>query len=266
MHDAHKATVGAVAVDRTVDGDAAAAVVDGDYSGCLTNDACSELLRGCDGAGDGEVADGGAIDEAEGSSIVCGCTIVEGECVAAAVEDAIEGMLPIDAHHAADGEIIGQLEVLAAIVGAHSHALCQQLPLAGVADEVWRCFGAVALPRGDIDVGRDQHIAIGHRECVRVVLARKGAGIDMEAFAFKAIFKDVAEGEAHDIALAGIEHVVVLNADAVRRDAADGVFGSGASILHRDILPGDDATGLLTLRGAEGLGVVAVGDVDCAAA
>ena len=65
-------------------------MVDVDYAGSLTNEACGKLLRGCDGAGDGEVADGGAIDEAEGCSIV-GCrAIVEGERVAIAVEDAIE--------------------------------------------------------------------------------------------------------------------------------------------------------------------------------
>ena len=266
MHDAHKAAVGAVAVDRAVDGDMAAAVVDGDLSGCLTDDACSELLRAVDGAIDGEVVDGGTIDKAEGSSIVCGGVIVEGECVASAAEGAIEGMLPIDAHHAAYSDVVCQQEVLAAVVGADCHALCQQVPLAGVADEVWGRFGAIALPRIGIDAGIDKHIVIGHRECVRVLVAHKLSGTDMEAFAFVAVRPCVAEGEAHSIAHTGIEHVVVLDADTVGRDSADGVFSKGASVLNRDMLPSDDATGVLALRCAERLGVVAIGDVDHAAA
>ena len=88
----------------------------------------------------------------------------------------------------------------------------------------------------------------------------------MEAFAFVAVRPYVAEGETHCIAHAGIEYVVVLDADTVGGDAADGVFGKGASVLHRDMLSGDDATGVLALRCAEGLGVVAVGNVDSAAA
>ena len=65
---------------------------------------------------------------------------------------------------------------------------------------------------------------------------------------------------------AGIEHVIIPDAGTVGNDAAGVVFGGGVGILHRDMFPGGDAVALFALHGAEGLGVVAVGDVDHAAA
>lgn len=66
MYDGHKAAIGTVAVDRTVDGDTTATVIDGDRTRCLTDEASSELFRGFDGAVYGEVTDGSIIDKEEG--------------------------------------------------------------------------------------------------------------------------------------------------------------------------------------------------------
>ena len=64
--------------------------------------------------------------------------------------------------------------------------------------------------------------------------------------------------EAHHIALAGIEHVVVTDADTVGFDAADAVFGGFASIHYRDILPGGDAVCMFALHAAAGESLVAI--------
>ena len=138
--------------------------------------------------------------------------------------------------------------------------------MGGVTDKVWECFGALTVPRIVIDVRIDKYILIGHSQRVRVFAALKGSSTGIEAVGFKFIGPCVTEIKAHNIAHAGIEHVIELDADTVRYDAADAVWGRGASVLHRDKLPCGDAVGKFALSGAEGLSVVAVGDVDHAAA
>ena len=67
--------------------------------------------------------------------------------------------------------------------------------------------------------------------------------------------------ENHLVAVAGIEHIVVFEADAIAGDTAYVVHsGRCRDVLDGDILAGADAAGTLALRGAERLAVVAVGD------
>ena len=77
------------------------------------------FLGGVDGAGSHQVLDGGTIGVAERSAELCIGGIVEGEDVAAAVENALECIVGIStrmsAHHAADADVSCHEEVLAIV-------------------------------------------------------------------------------------------------------------------------------------------------------
>ena len=68
------------------------------------------------------------------------------------------------------------------------------------------------------------------------------------------------EVEAHIVAVAGIEHIIVLDTCAVAGDAADAVFGGSAGIGHGDTSACSDAVSLLAAVGSlEHLRIIAVG-------
>ena len=170
-------------------------------------------------------------------------------------------------------DVGSELEVLAlVVVGGLAvsavHAVGEQQQLVFVVYHVG--VGRVAFVHGcpvdEGEGGADGHVGVGHGECGAVEGACAGGVGVLVALGCAG----VAEGEAHFVATAVVEGLAALQAsDAVCSDAADGVIrsvaGEGDSV-DGNILACGDGVGGLDLGGAEGLGVVAVGDGGAVAA
>ena len=120
-----------------------------------------------DGAADGEVLDGGAVDVAEqGSALVVGVGNVSGDGVAVAEEYALERVGLTRAHHCRDADVGSQLhELVAVVVGAIVDTLGESVPFCFAANDkgtVYRVAGS-----GDIEGLRAGVAArAGEHQCI----------------------------------------------------------------------------------------------------
>ena len=260
--DCHDAAMRAVAALAAVDDDAAAAVADADGAPLAAGEAAGEFIGGVDVAVHMEAVDDGAVLEvAEGCGVflsegALGSAVGDGQRVALAVEGAHE-VVVVAARHARDADVGGQPNRLAdetVVGGVVLQGIAEIIPFRGVVDDVFR-------HRVDDDIG------IGHGEGINPVgegdfrcrAAFGGVGgDDGEAFGDRE-----GEVEAHLVSVAGVKRTVIHDARAVAGDAADVIFGGITGHLHEDTFDRGDAVGLLALRRAKRLGVVAV--VKCAA-
>ena len=99
-----------------------------------------------DGAADGEVLDGGAVDVAEqGGALVVGVGNVSGDGVAVAQERALERIGLACARHRRDADVFRQLHVLPAVV---VDVKGEGVPLIDTTDEVWGLLRTAAAEGG----------------------------------------------------------------------------------------------------------------------
>ena len=116
------------------------------------------------------------------------------------------------------------------------------------------------------------HVRIGHGEGVGIVRASERAASGSVTVKAEAFRRSVAKREAHLVAVASVEHIAVFQAGQLRfvfifigGDAGCFVLGWRTAETLGDVLVRRDAVHLRALRGAEGAGVVAVGDGVCVA-
>ena len=116
----HQTTVCAVAVPAAVDFHGRNTIGDDGRSVGTSSDAASHfVIVSSDVAGGAEVLDGGIHDITEGGAKLFRRVGGEGQCVAVAVEGALESIITaigsINAHHAVHADVVSQLEILAAV-------------------------------------------------------------------------------------------------------------------------------------------------------
>ena len=112
------------------------------------HDGC-RVQAAVDGAGHGEVLDGGAVDVAEQrSALVVGVGNGGGDSVPVAEEGAAEGFLRRAARHGAaflrDVDVVRQFHILAAVSSAFLNVIDEGVPLVGIIDEVGGALRAAA--------------------------------------------------------------------------------------------------------------------------
>ena len=110
---------------------------------------------------------------------------------------------------------------------------------------------------------RDGHVLIGHGECPTVgIVAAEGAGVGRVCLlvAFWSFACGITQRESHVVAVASVIYIIIQNAFAIAGDAADTILSGGAAKTESDVLARRDGASLFALDGAEGCGVVVVGD------
>ena len=144
---ADESTVCAVAIDTARDGDAGAAVADGDGAVLVGGNACCIHGRGGNFACNDEVLNHAAVlDVAEGGCISLAGVVVEGQRVPLPVEGAAEVALTA-ASHAVDANVRAEFHGLAAeaVVGGDVlQGVAELAPACGIVDGVFR---AVSVDR-----------------------------------------------------------------------------------------------------------------------
>ena len=146
--------------------------------------------------------------------------------------------------------------VLRAVEG---DGLCGLLRAVGV--DVSDVVGLAIAAQGSVD----GYVGVRHSERIGIFRAAErscAGGVLVEGISSLVA---VAKRQAHLVAAAGIIHVIILDARRVSCDATDAVFGTCTETVDGHILTCRDAMACLALRVAEGLGVVAVGDVGAVA-
>ena len=164
--------MGAVALNAALDGDARAAVADGDGAKLLGDDACGVLVGSRDSAGDVQVLNHAAIFHVTerrgvflGEGFVSGA-VGDGERVALAVEGAHEVVVAA-ARHAGDGDVLCEQHGLA------DEAVVNVVVLQGVAEKLPVVSGVDGVVR---PYRHDGHI-----------LGRHGEGVALDGFAVHVI-------------------------------------------------------------------------------
>ena len=146
----------------------------------MANDAARVVMTGCDGAVDAQVLDGGSIDKSEWSTAFGVGMVVYGQLVPIAIKGAAEGMT-IGTHAGSDGDVAGQLDVLAAERHSQGHASGKDVPLIGAGNDVGIGLCTIARDASVGQRGGDKILLNGGVGMYGVAVSTIGVGIQLLA-------------------------------------------------------------------------------------